>query len=267
MRKSMERRYFIHSLGRGLKILELLAQSREPMTLSKISVPMGLTLPTAYRFLFTLESLGFVEKDREMKSYRVAPKVLGLGYGLFQSSDLWQTAHPYLVRASKEYNETFNLAILDGIDILYIDRVKTQKILTINLEIGSKLPAYCTAMGRVLLAYLPMGEAVDIIAKSPMEQVTPRTVVSPDALKAILEEVREKGYAVNNGELAFELISVAAPVRDRAGKVLAALNMAVNAAQYDTGRVDEELAPIVKQVALKISHAIGFYEEIPNDDG
>lgn len=262
----MEQRYYIHSLGRGLKMLELLAQSKEPMTLSKISASMGLTLPTAYRFLFTLEALDFVERDPERKSYRVAPKVLGLGYGLFQSSDLWQAAHPYLVRARREYNETFNLAILDGPDILYIDRVKTQKILTINLEIGSKLPAYCTSMGRVLLAYLPVNHAMDILHRSAMEPKTDRTVVAPDALKAILESVKEKGYAVNNGELALELISVAAPVRDRHGKVVAALNMAVNAAQYGTGRVDEELAPIVMQVALKISHAIGFHEEIPDDN-
>lgn len=266
MQNAMEQRYYIYSLGRGLKMLELLAQSKEPMTLSKISAAMGFTLPTAYRFLFTLESLEFIERDPETKTYRVAPKVLGLGYGLFQSYDLWQTAHPYLVRASREYNETFNLAILDGVEILYIDRVKTRKILTISLEIGSKLPAYCTSMGRVLLASLPKGEAIDILAKSPMEQMTHRTIVSPEGLSAILEGVREKGYAVNNGELALELISVAAPVRDRDGKVVAALNMAVNAAQYATACVDEELAPIVMQVALKISHAIGFYEETVDDD-
>lgn len=93
---------------------------------------------------------------------------------------------------------------------------------------------------------------------------TPRTVVSPEALEAILERVREMGYAVNDGELALELISVAAPVRDKDGRVVAALNMAVNAAQYDRGRVAEELAPIVKQVALKISNAIGFFEEAPD---
>jgi IclR family transcriptional regulator, pca regulon regulatory protein len=242
-------------------MLELLAQSREPMTLSKISPLMGMTLPTAYRFLFTLEALAFVEKDPETKSYRVAPKVLGLGYGLFQSSDLWQTAHPYLVRASREYNETFNLAILDGTDILYIDRVKTQKILTINLEIGSKLPAYCTSMGRVLLAFLPTKEAVDIIERSSLDKKTPRTVATLDGLMAILDDVREKGYAVNDGELAVELVSLAAPIRDRDGKVTAALNMAVNAAQYDRGEAERRLAPVVKDVALKISHAIGFYEE------
>ncbi len=138
MQNNTQTRYHINSLARGLKILELLAQSREPLTLSRIAADMALTLPTVYRFLFTLESLGYVDKDPDMKSYRVSPKVLALGYGAFQSSDLWQTAHPYLLRVSRDQGETFNLAILDGTDILYIDRIKTQKILTINLEIGSK---------------------------------------------------------------------------------------------------------------------------------
>ena len=262
MQNITQTRYHIHSLDRGLKILELLAQSRgEPLTLSRIAGAMGLTLPTVYRFLFTLESLGYVDKDPDMKSYRVSPKVLALGYGAFQASDLWQTAHPYLLRASRDYGETFNLAILDGTDILYIDRVKTQKILTINLEIGSKLPAYCTSMGRVLLAFLPENEAADILKKTPKEAMTPRTLLTTKDLKNALNQVRKDGYAVNNGELALELISVAAPVRNRNGKVIAAFNMAVNAAQYEKENVPLKLAPIVREVAARISQALGFHEE------
>lgn len=261
MQKSTQARYHIHSLGRGLKILELLAQSREPLTLSRIAAAMALTLPTAYRFLFTLESLGYVDKDPDMKSYSVSTRVLALGYGAFQSSDLWQTAHPLLLRASRDHGETFNLAILDGTDILYIDRIKTQKILTINLEIGSKLPAYCTSMGRALLAFLPREQALNILEQSEKKAMTPRTILSIKALKRVLDKVRKDGYAVNDGELALELISVAAPVRNRDGTVVAALNMAVNAAQYPKETVHRKLAPVVKAVALKISQALGFYEE------
>ncbi len=261
MQNTNPTRYHIHSLDRGLKILELLAQSREPLTLSRIAGAMGLTLPTVYRFLFTLEGLGYVDKDPELKSYRVSPKVLALGYGAFQSSDLWQTAHPYLLRASREHGETFNLAILDGSDILYIDRVKTQTILTINLEIGSKLPAYCTSMGRVLLAFLPEDEAMDIVKQTPKKAMTPRTLRTATDLKKALRRVREEGYAVNNGELALELISVAAPVWNRDGSVVAALNMAVNAAQYPEENIHLKLAPTVQEVAYKISQALGFHEE------
>ncbi len=262
MQNSSPARYHIHSLDRGLKVLELLAQSREPLTLSRIAAAMGLTLPTVYRFLFTLEALGYVDRDPDVKSYRVSPKVLSLGYGAFQSSDLWQTAHPYLVSASRKHGETFNLAILDGSDILYIDRVKTENILTINLEIGSKLPAYCTSMGRVLLAYLPEDQAMAIVSKTPMKPMTPRTLSTTQDLKKALQEVRQNGYAVNNGELALELISVAAPVRNRDGQVVAALNMAVNAAQYPDGNIHLKLAPAVQEAAHKISQALGFHEEI-----
>ena len=262
MQNNNPTRYHIHSLDRGLKILELLAQSREPLTLSRIAAAMGLTLPTVYRFLFTLEALGYVERDPDIKSYRVSPKVLALGYGAFQSSDLWQTAHPYLLRASREHGETFNLAILDGNDILYIDRVKTRTILTINLEIGSKLPAYCTSMGRVLLAFLPEDQGMAIVKETPKKAMTPRTLRTNRDLQKALQQVRQDGYAVNNGELALELISVAAPVRNRTGKVVAALNLAVNAAQYQEDNVHLKLAAIVKKVANKISQALGFREEL-----
>ncbi|MCF8127522.1 MAG: helix-turn-helix domain-containing protein [Deltaproteobacteria bacterium] len=265
MQNTSPTRYHIHSLDRGLKILELLARNREPLTLSRIAGAMGLTLPTVYRFLFTLESLGYVDKDPDMKFYSVSPKVLALGYGVFQTSDLWQTAHPYLLRASRDHGETFNLAILDGTDILYIDRVKTQKILTINLEIGSKLPAYCTSMGRALLAFLPENEADDILKETPKEAMTPRTLLSTKELKNALNQVRKDGYAVNDGELALELISVAAPVRNRDGRVVAALNMAVNAAQYEKEKVPLKLAPIVREVAARISQALGFHEETTHD--
>lgn len=167
-------RYFIHSLGRGLRYLELLAESNAPMNLSQVAEALGHSRATAFRFLHTLEKLEFVERDPEGKTYRVAPRVLKLGYGVFRGSGLWQTVHPYLEKASRKTKETFNLAILDGNQILYIDRVKTGNILNINLEIGSKLPAYCTSMGRVLLASLPEDTAHRILLSSKRKKLTDR---------------------------------------------------------------------------------------------
>ncbi|PIP44712.1 MAG: IclR family transcriptional regulator [Deltaproteobacteria bacterium CG_4_8_14_3_um_filter_51_11] len=261
MQNNLESRYHIHSLAKGLNVLEALGQARRTMTLSEISERLGFSMSTAYRFLHTLESLGFVEKMADHKAYRITPKVLGLGYGAFSSSDLWQKAHPYLVNASREYGETFNVAILDGGDILYIDRVKTKQILTIDLEIGSKLPAYCTSMGRVLLAGLPRSEARRILKSSRLEKLTPRTIASALDIEAVLDVVARKGYAINDGEMALELRSVAAPVRDGTGKVVAALNMAVRASEYARERIDGELAPVVKGIALKISASMGYFRE------
>jgi IclR family pca regulon transcriptional regulator len=163
------------------------------------------------------------------------------------------------------YGETFNMAILDGTDILYIDRVKTQSILTINLEIGSKLPAYCTSMGRVLLAHLPPAEARCRILESRREVYTPRTLVDAEAIMTVLEQVRKEGYAVNGGELAQELWSAAAPIRNRGGAVVAALNMAVNAAQHEPAYIQSVMVPAVQETAERISEAMG-YETHQNAD-
>ena len=261
MQNPVEQRYFIHSLARGLKLLEKIAEAGESLTLSQVAEAMQMTLPTAYRFLYTLQAIDLIEKEPDRKAYRIAPNVLRLGYGVFKSSELWNTAHPHLVRASQKYGETFNLAILEKDQILYIDRVKTQSILTINLEIGSKLPAYCTSMGRVLLAWLPKREARRRLQLNPREKHTGRTVIDIDELQSILDAVRRQGFAVNDGELAQELYSAAAPILNREGKVVAALNMAVNAARHGHDYLQQVMVPAVLHCAQRISSAMGFFKE------
>jgi len=211
-----------------------------------------------FRFLHTLEKTGFIEKDLKQKTYRLTPKVLTLGYAVFHSSDLWQTAHPYLVKASNRLNETMNMAILDGTDILYIDRIKTQKILQISLEIGSKLPAYCTSMGRVLLSGLPEDEARRILDQSKREKFTEKTLTDIETILKVLERTRREGYALNDGELAPELKSIAAPVRNGSGRVVAAVNIAVHTSQYDVAKMERVLLPVLRETTQTISAAMGF---------
>ena len=261
MQNPIEQRYFINSLARGLLLLEKLAEAGGPLTLSEVAKAMEMTLPTAYRFLYTLQAIDLIEKEADRKAYRITPKVLKLGYGVFKSSELWNTAHPHLLRASQKYGETFNLAVLEKDQILYIDRVKTQSILTINLEIGSKLPAYCTSMGRVLLAWLPRKEARQRLRLNPLKKQTGLTVTDIDELESILADVRLNGFAVNDGELAPELYSAAAPVLNREGEAVAALNMAVNSARHDEDYLHKVMVPAVVQCAERISSAMGFFKE------
>ena len=270
MQNPIEQRYFINSLARGLKLLEKLAEAREPLTLSQVAAGMQMTLPTAYRFLYTLQAIDLIEKEPDRKAYRITPRVLKLGHGVFKSSELWNTAHPHLVRASQKYGETFNLAVLEQDQVLYIDRIKTQSILTINLEIGSKLPAYCTSMGRVLLAWLPVKEARKRLRLNPSEKHTGHTVTNIGELELILAAVRREGFAINEGELAPELYSAAAPVFNREGEAVAALNMAVNAARHDRDYLHRVMVPAVVKCAQRISSAMGFfYDEnlLSNDNG
>ncbi len=259
-RAKAEPRYFIKSLQKGLSILETLAKAARPMSLQELSEIMGIGPTTMFRFLHTLEKTGFIEKDSTRKTYRLSPKVLSLGYAVFHSSDLWQIAHPYLVKASNKLNETMNMAILDGTDILYIDRVKTRKILQINLEIGSKLPAYCTSMGRVLLSGLSRDEAREILHNSKRDAFTENTLTDIESIEKVLDEVREKGYAINDGELAPELKSMAAPVRNESGRIVAAVNIAVHASQYDVSKMKQYLLPTLKETTRTISTALGYRE-------
>ena len=261
MQNKTHQRYFISSLARGIKLLEKMAEAGGPLTLSQVADSMEMTLPTAYRFLYTLQTIDLVEKEPDRKAYRISPKVLKLGHGVFKSSELWNTAHPHLVRASREYDQTFNLAVLEKDEILYIDRVKTQSILTINLEIGSKLPAYCTSMGRVLLAYLPVAESRQLLRSSKRTNYTQQTVIDIDALQQILAQVKKQGYAVNNGELAAELYSAAAPVFNGRGKVVAAVNMAANMALHGKGYLHKVMVPAVVACAARISSALGYFVE------
>ena len=238
-----------------------MAEAGEPLTLSQIARRMEMTLPTAHRFLYTLQELGFLDHDADRKAYRITPKILKLGHGLFRSSEFWHTAHPFLVKARQEYGETFNLAILDHDQILYIDRVKTETILTINLTIGSKLPAFCTSMGRVLLAGLPVEEMRKRLRSAPRDACTTSTVTSVKELETIIRQVRSQGYAVNNGELSPELCSSAAPILNRRGETIAALNMAVHRARHEDDYVDRVMVPAVVTYAARISQAMGYFTE------
>lgn len=240
--------------------MEALADAGKPLSLSQIAETVSMGLPTAYRFLRTLEFLEWVERVPELKQYRIAPRVVRFAHSFFDTSDLWSFAHQHLIKARRQYDETFNLAILDGTDILYIDRVKTRKILDINLEIGSKLPAFCTSMGRVLLASLPRAKAHRLLERSVRTPFTRHTVTDTTALMTILDDVRSQGYAVSRGEMAPELVSVAAPVRNLDGQVVAALNLAVNANHYGPAAVETTLIPAVISVAERISKALGYHQ-------
>lgn len=240
--------------------MEALADAGKPLSLSQVAEAVSMGLPTAYRFLRTLEFLEWVERIPDLKQYCIAPRVVRFARSFFDTSDFWSFAHQHLIQARREYDETFNLAVLDGTDILYIDRVKTKKILDISLEIGSKLPAFCTSMGRVLLAALPRAKALRLLERSVRTPFTRHTVTETKALMTILDDVRSQGYAVNCSEMAPELISVAAPVRNLDGQIMAALNMAVNADHYDPSAVETALIPAVISVAARISNALGYHQ-------
>ena len=255
-------RNFIESLSRGIHLLSALSESPLPLSLTELSHRMGLSKSTVQRLTYTLQQLGYLDRDQETKKFRLGQRAVLLGLSIVKHSDLRKVAFPHLHQTSKEIGETVNLAILDGVDIVYVERIKTQQILNINLEVGSRLPAYCTSMGKAILAFLPEEQLEELLKAMKLKPQTSNTITSREALRRELEKVRRRGFATNNEELSHGLRSVAAPVRDAGGQVIAAVNIAVPSSRVQLKRLETVLAQKVIETADRISLNLGYRKEI-----
>jgi IclR family transcriptional regulator, pca regulon regulatory protein len=253
----VDERYYVEALARGLDILEAFSESQTSLSLTEIAAAAGLGKSTAFRFVYTLEELGYLARDPETKRYRPGLKVLRLGFTALNSLGLRQIAQPHLKALSARCGETTNMTIRDGAEVVYIARNRTQQIVGINLSIGSRLPGYCTSMGKAQLIDLRVDELRDLLGDGPYPQRGPNTLTSLEALLAELEKVRQQGYAVNDEELAAGLRSVAAPIRDCDGEIVAAINISVPSARISRRQLEEGFAPMVRDTAQEICLALG----------
>lgn len=250
-------RYYVEALGRGLGILEAFSEVQTSLSLTEIAAAAGLGKSTAFRFAYTLEELGYLARDPETKRYRPGLKVLRLGFAALNSMGLRQIAQPYLKALSTKCGETTNMTVRDGSEVVYIARNRTRQIVGINLSVGSRLPVYCTSMGKAQLIDLSEGELCDLLGKGPYPARGPNTLTSLEALIAELEKVRQQGHAVNDEELAAGLRSVAAPIRDCDGEIIAAINVSVPSARVSRQQLEDELAVMVRGTAREICLALG----------
>jgi len=214
---------FVQSLARGLAVITAFSAERPRMTLTEVAARTSLTRATARRFLLTLERLGYVRSHA--KDFSLTPRVLELGYSYLSGLGLSEVVAPHLQELSAQLHESASAAILDGEDIVYIARSAGRKIMQVQITVGTRFPAYATAMGRVLLAALPDTDAAALIAASAPRALTPHTKTSLADLRASLEEVRRAGYSLVDEELELGLRSLAMPVRDSRGVVVAAINV------------------------------------------
>jgi IclR family pca regulon transcriptional regulator len=247
-------RYYIEALGRGLRILEAFTEKAPSLSLTEIATTVGLDKSTVFRFAYTLEKLGYLVRDPETKRYRPGLRALRLGFTTLNSLGLREIAHPYLKALSDQTGETTNMTVRDGREVVYIARYSTRQIIGINLHVGSRLPVYCTSMGKAQLADLSRDELGDILGEGPYPLMGPNTLSTLDALVAELEKVRQQGYAINDEELAAGLRSVAAPIRDCDGKIVAAINISVPSARVSRLELETELAPLVQNTAREICY-------------
>lgn len=242
---------FMLSLARGLQVLQAFSDQRRSLTIAQLSHRTGIPRASVRRCLHTLIALGYAEADGN--NFSLKPKVLSLGYSYLSSTPLTVSAHPYLNRISRSLNESCSLAVLQDDEVLYVGRSAASRIMSVSLTTGSRLPAYCTALGRVLLAHLPAAELDAYLARVPLKAMTELTVVNPERLKEILEGVRADGYAILEEELEIGLRSIAVPVRGASGNVLAALNIGAHAARVPKRKMQEEFLPALLQGAQELS--------------
>lgn len=244
---------YITSLARGLSVMNAFSADTPQLTLSEVADATGLARATARRILLTLVALGYAEQKG--RSFSLLPKTLDLGYAFLSSLRLPNLAEPYMEKLVAEVHESSSMSVLDGHDVIYVARVPTSRIMTISLAVGTRLPAYATSMGRVLLAGLPEEDLNQYMASAKFASLTTRTITDPDRLQPIIEKVRSQGYALVDQELEDGVRSVAAPILGSRGSVLAALNISCHASRTDLARIRSYFLPRVRQTARDISAA------------
>jgi IclR family pca regulon transcriptional regulator len=242
---------FVQSLERGLAVLQVFSAENASLTLSDVAKLTGLTRATARRLLHTFQALGYMRSDG--RRFELTPKVLDLGYAYLSSLHVGDIAQPYMEELSERLHESVSASVLDGDQIVYVARVPTKRIMTIALSLGSRLPAACTSMGRVLLAGLP-DDALDTFCQTAtLEARTERTVVDRDRLRAAIGDVRRQGYAVLDQELEAGVRSIAAPLTDRRGNVVAAVNVSTHAGRVGLRELRSTFLPDLLKTSAEIS--------------
>lgn len=241
---------FVQSLERGLAVIRAFDAENRELALSEVARSTGLTRAAARRFLLTLVKLGYVSLSQGRFSLR--PRVLELGYAYLSSLSLPEVAMPHMEQLVAQVNESCSISVLDEIDIVYVARVPTRRIMSITLAVGTRLPAFATSMGRVLLAGLPDDELEERLARIEVVPLTSRTVTDKDALRTILAGVRRQGYAATDQELEEGLRSLAVPLRSASGGVTAALNLSVHASRASMAALRREFLPLALRTAAAI---------------
>jgi IclR family transcriptional regulator, pca regulon regulatory protein len=243
---------FMTSLARGLIVIQAFTQQSPQMTISQLSVKTGLSRAAVRRCLYTLTKLGFAGAE-DGSRYSLRPRMLTLSHTYTSSNTLSTAAQPILERMSTTLRESFSVATLDGEDIVYIARTQVSRVMAVDLHIGSRLPAYCTSMGRVLLAYLPTEQLEQYLAKAVLTPHTSRTITSVEKLRLALRNVRRNGYALVDQEYEVGLRSLAVPVYAPSGRVVATVNLSGNAPRLSVLEMQSRYLSPLRNAATELS--------------
>lgn len=249
-----ESRDYVQSLARGLSVLRAFDAHCAQMNLSQVAERTGLTRAAARRLLLTLQHLGYIRADG--RSFYLSPKVLELGYSYLGSLNLTDLTQPLVEELSRQLNESCSLAVLDGHDIVYVVRVPVRRIMTVSLGIGARLPAFCASLGRVLLSGLSAGELKTWLNELQPEKFTPHTLTQKEKIRAAIELTRQQHFSYVEQELELGLCSMAVPILDPQGRVMAALNVSTPYRPDVADYARNTLLPALQKAAKEIEKSI-----------
>jgi DNA-binding IclR family transcriptional regulator len=252
----MTRKYYqITSLERGIKVLELLAEEKA-LTVSEVGTHLSMQRSAAHRFLATLRDLGYVAKNEDNR-YQLTFRILEMGEKVTRRFEIKQVAHKYMLELSKLFKETVNLGCLDGRDILHLDKIDSSEILRIDSPLWSKAPAYCTALGKSILAHLHKSELNEYLSRTRLVPRGPNTILSKKELREELQKTRDRGYAVDDEELAHGLRCVGAPVFDHTGQVKYAISISSPTMRLPMEGIEamqKKIREACRQLSVRLGH-------------
>jgi IclR family pca regulon transcriptional regulator len=242
--------HFVQSLERGLAVIKAFTADDPSLSLTEVARKSGLTRAAARRFLLTLVDLGYTRVDG--RSFSLTPRVLELGYAYLSSFSLTQVAEPHMEELVAQVRESCSVSVLDGTDIVYIARIPMSRIMTVSINVGTRFPAHATSMGRVLLSALDEPHIEDYIAHAEFVKYASHTNTDPDALRTELIRVRRQGWSIVDQELEEGLRSVAAPIRDSSGRVVASANVSSHASRASLTQIKQRMLPLLLDAVARI---------------
>jgi IclR family pca regulon transcriptional regulator len=256
----MVERDYIKSLVKGLKIIDLISQHESPLKLEELVRISGVKKTSCFRILQTLVGSGYALKDRNTGGYFIGPKIISIGLTALENRGIRELALPFMKEIRQRTGATVNLAILNGSDVIFVERLQSAHIVEGNLRVGSRLSAHLSSMGKVILAYLPEAELEAVLKQIRFERKTDKTLASIRALNEELKKIRAAGYAVNNEELATGLFAVAVPLLNHTGVAVAGLNISFLLARHSRTEAMQNFRPLMLKAGREISAMMGFRE-------
>ncbi|PFJ05306.1 hypothetical protein COD67_06850 [Bacillus cereus] len=261
MTSEEKEKYSANSLVRGLEIIKLFNEEQPSLSLSEIAKQLGVSRTVPYRLLFTLQNMGYLSQDEHTKHYKLTPKVLELGFSYLNSLRFPEIAQPYMEALRDEIGASCHLSILDGQEVVYVGSAPVRGVSAINVNIGLRLPAHALANGKLLLAFQSKDRLKEMFQMSNLTPYTDKTLTVPSEFQQQLETIRQKGYAMTKGEFHPGILSVATPIFDRTGEVLAALNVVATESAYQDDFIDKIALPKVLEVSRMLSNYMGYSQK------